>query len=76
MFVMREKSLLLMLSCSATTWIWNARLGYAMNYVGGARKMTQCEKSGGIHSNFGADPIPLADEVETYVKKNCKFLIS
>jgi len=71
--LMRRGSMLLVLNCEHYSSQWLFGMAKAMRYSGGVRVMKDCQQPVSLHSSFNADPAPLVDEVEHYVKTNCEF---
>ena len=65
--------MLLVLNCEHYSPQWLFGMAKAMRYSGGVRVMKDCQQPVSLHSSFNADPAPLVDEVEHYVKTNCEF---
>jgi len=70
--LMRRGSMLLILNCEHYSPHWHFGMAKAMRYSGGVRVMKDCQQPVSLHSSFNADPTPLVDEVEYYVKTNCE----
>ena len=75
MITMRPGALLLILSCSNPTWVWargSPTMADVMRFQGGKKVPTECDEPGTLHSSFRTDAKPLVDEVEAYMKEQCR----